>query len=95
MRELTANPTSAIEAVEELGAAQQGPAARERRIAGLNTVSERKPYKTDLSDEQWALIEPVIAAWKAARPSVSGHQGRYTMREIVNALLYQGRTGCQ
>ncbi|CAL9656485.1 hypothetical protein SUDANB21_06804 (plasmid) [Streptomyces sp. enrichment culture] len=58
-------------------------------------MSERKPYKTNLSDEQWALIEPVIAAWKAARPSVSGHQGRYEMREIVNALLYQGRTGCQ
>jgi len=56
-------------------------------------VSERKPYKTDLSGEQWALTEPVIAAWKAAHPSVSGHQGRYEMREIVNALLYQGRTG--
>jgi transposase len=58
-------------------------------------VSERKPYKTDLSDEQWALVEPVIAAWKAAHRSVSGHQGRSEMREIVNALLYQGRTGCQ
>jgi hypothetical protein len=51
-------------------------------------VSEHKPYKTDLSDGQWALI----AAWKAAHPSVSGHQGRYEMRGIVNALLYQGRT---
>ncbi|MFD4601878.1 IS5 family transposase [Streptomyces sp. NPDC058464] len=58
-------------------------------------MSERKPYKSDLSDEQWALVEPVITAWKAAHPSVSGHQGRYEMREIVNALLYQGRTGCQ
>ncbi|WP_405561222.1 IS5 family transposase [Streptomyces canus] len=58
-------------------------------------MSERKPYKTDLSDEQWALVEPVITAWKAAHPSVSGHQGRYAMREIVNALLYQGRSGCQ
>ncbi|CAL9656594.1 IS5 family transposase ISScl1 (plasmid) [Streptomyces sp. enrichment culture] len=58
-------------------------------------MSERKPYKTDVSDEQWVLVEPVIAAWKAAHPSVSGHQGRYEMREIVNALLYQGRTGCQ
>ncbi|WP_394813786.1 transposase [Streptomyces litchfieldiae] len=28
-------------------------------------------------------------------PVVSGHQGRYEMREIVNALLYQSRTGCQ
>lgn len=58
-------------------------------------MSERKPYKTDVSDEQWALVEPVIAAWKPVHPSVSGHQGRYAMREIVNALLYQGRTDCQ
>jgi transposase len=58
-------------------------------------VSERKPYPSDLSDERWALIEPVITAWKAAHPSVSGHQGGYEMREIVNAILYQGRTGCQ
>nr|WP_051573931.1 hypothetical protein [Streptomyces sp. PRh5] len=48
-------------------------------------MSERKPYETDLSGEHWALIEPVIAVWKAAHPSVSGHQGRYEMREIVNA----------
>jgi transposase len=41
------------------------------------------------------LIEPVITAWKAVHPSVSGHQGAYEMREIVNAILYQGRTGCQ
>ncbi|MEH0509407.1 IS5 family transposase [Streptomyces sp. B21-106] len=58
-------------------------------------MSERQSYKTDLSDERWALIEPVIASWKAQHASVSGHQGRYPMREIVNALLYQGRTGCQ
>jgi len=58
-------------------------------------VSERKPYPSDLSDEQWALIEPVITAWKDRHRSVSGHQGRYSMREIVNAILYQGRTGCQ
>jgi hypothetical protein len=37
------------------------------------------------------LIEPVIASWKARHPSVSGHQGAYEMREIVNALLYQSR----
>ncbi|MGW4951470.1 hypothetical protein [Streptomyces parvulus] len=32
VRELTTNPTSAIEAVEELDAAQTGPAAAERRV---------------------------------------------------------------
>ena len=58
-------------------------------------MSERRPYPSDLSDERWALIEPVITAWKAAHPSVSGHQGSYAMREIVNAIFYQGRTGCQ
>jgi len=60
-----------------------------------NPVSERKRYPSDLSDERWALIEPVITAWKARHRSASGHQGGYEMREIVNAILYQGRTGCQ
>ncbi|OKK09744.1 transposase [Streptomyces sp. CB02488] len=41
------------------------------------------------------MIEPVITAWKGRHRSVSGHQGAYDMREIVNAILYQGRTGCQ
>jgi transposase len=58
-------------------------------------VSERKRYPSDLTDERWALIEPVITAWKAAHRSVSGHQGEYEMREIINAILYQSRTGCQ
>lgn len=58
-------------------------------------MSKRKPYPGDLTDERWALMEPVITAWKATRPSATGHQGRYTMREIVNAILYQNCTGCQ
>lgn len=56
---------------------------------------ERRDYPSDLTDERWALIEPMITAWKAAHPSVSGHQGRYAMREIINAIFYQSRTGCQ
>ncbi|MFE9890249.1 transposase [Streptomyces scopuliridis] len=60
-----------------------------------HALQDRPVYKTDLSDGQWALIEPVIAAWKAAHPSDSGHQALYGMREIVNALLCQARTGCQ
>lgn len=36
----------------------------------------------------------MIEAWKAAHPSVSGHQSRYAMREIVNAILYRTRSGC-
>ncbi|MEO3863909.1 IS5 family transposase [Acrocarpospora sp. B8E8] len=58
-------------------------------------MTERKPYPSDLSDAEWALIEPVLTAWKAAHPSVSGHEGNYELREIVNAIRYQGRTGVQ
>jgi transposase, IS4 family len=48
-------------------------------------------YATDLTDEQWAAIAPLVAA-----PSPNG--GRPTeidRRAIVNALLYKHRTGCQ
>jgi transposase len=45
-------------------------------------MSMRKPYPSDLTDGQWELVEPVITAWKARHPSVSGHQGKYAMREI-------------
>ena len=55
----------------------------------------RTAYSTDLTDAQWALIDPFLRAWKAKRPSPSGHAGRYDLREIVNALFYQNRTGCQ
>lgn len=58
-------------------------------------MSERTSYPSDLPDEGWELIRPVITAWKGRHPSVSGYQGRYDMREIVNAILYQARTGCQ
>jgi transposase len=59
----------------------------------MSFVSDRKPYNSDLSDAQWDLIRPVISAWKAAHPSVSGHSGRYEMREIVNAIRYVARNG--
>jgi transposase len=58
-------------------------------------VSERRGYYTDTTDEQWALIEPVLLAWKAAHPSVSGHSGGYNYRRIVDAIFYQNRSGCQ
>ncbi len=57
-------------------------------------VSERNPHPSGSSDEQWTLIEPVITAWKDRRRSVSGNHSAYGMREIVDAILQQGRTGC-
>jgi putative transposase len=50
---------------------------------------ERKPYPTDLTDEQWKLIEPYIPPerWGGRTRSVD-------MREVVNAVRYLLRTGC-
>lgn len=60
-------------------------------------MGDRKPYPSDVSDEQWELIGPFLQAWKAKRVavSVSGREGDYDLREIVNAIFYQNRTGCQ
>jgi transposase len=58
-------------------------------------VTGRARYPSDLTDRQWEVLEPFLAAWKARHPSVSRHQGRYQLREIVNAIFYQNRTGCQ
>jgi transposase len=51
-------------------------------------------YYTDSTEEQWGRIGPVITAWKARHPSVSGHDGLYDMRDIVDAIFYQNRAGC-
>lgn len=50
----------------------------------------RKAYPSDLSDEQWELIEILIP------PAIPGGRPReVAMREVVNALLYLNRSGCQ
>lgn len=51
---------------------------------------KRKAYPTDLSDEQWALLAPHLQ--KAQGP---GAPRKVKLREVVNALLYLSRTGCQ
>lgn len=50
---------------------------------------ERKPYPSDLSDAQWALLKPLIPA---ARPG--GRPRQTDVREVLNALFYLNREGC-
>ncbi len=50
----------------------------------------RKPYPTDLTDEQWALIAPRLPP---ARPG--GRRREVDLRAVVDAILYVLRTGCQ
>ena len=50
----------------------------------------RQPYKTDLTDTQWKILKPLIP------PATPGGRPRAVdMREVLNTLLYQARTGCQ
>jgi putative transposase len=49
----------------------------------------RKPYPSDLPDAQWAIIEPLIPVSKVGRPRTND------MREVLNAIFYLNRSGCQ
>ncbi len=57
---------------------------RERRFYPTN-------YETDLTDEQWVAIQPMVerSADREGRPT------EIDLRAIVNALRYMNRTGCQ
>jgi transposase len=46
-------------------------------------------YESDISDEEWSLIEGYFAAYSTGRPRKS------PIRDVVNAIRYQQRTGCQ
>src|SRR3954454_6582483 len=50
----------------------------------------RKPYSTDLTHAQWARIATLIPP---AKPG--GRRRSVNVREIVNAIVYFVRTGCQ
>ena len=49
----------------------------------------RKPYPSDMTDEQWAILEPLIPVSALGRPR------DVEMREVLNAIFYQARSGCQ
>lgn len=53
-------------------------------------MDTRCRYQTDLTDAEWAQVERFIPA-----PKPGGRPAKYARREIVNALLYLARTGCQ
>jgi putative transposase len=50
----------------------------------------RRTYPSDLTDAQWAILEPLVPASK-----YGGRPRTVDMREIINAILYLNRTGCQ
>jgi transposase len=50
----------------------------------------RLRYPSDLTDEEWALVEPLITPAKRG-----GNKRTVDVREVVNGLMYVLSTGCQ
>src|SRR4029078_7984582 len=48
-----------------------------------------QPYPSDVSDEQWALIEPHLPVYPGGRAR------KTTRRDVVDAVFYILRPGCQ
>ncbi len=56
----------------------------------MASAGARRPYPTDLTDAQWALLEPLLPG-----PAWTGRRRTRELREVVNARLSRLRTGCQ
>lgn len=64
--------------------------ARFTRMTPESVAALRRPYPSDLTDEQWALLQP-----RLAQPPGPGQPTKVDLREVVNTLLYMKQTGCQ
>lgn len=53
---------------------------------------KRKPYTSDLSDKEWDRIKPLIKADNHFSPK---SRTKFSRREMLNAIFYVLRTGCQ
>jgi transposase len=49
----------------------------------------RKPYPSDVSDEEWAFLAPYLTLMREDAP-----QRDHPLREVFNALRYLVRSGC-
>lgn len=48
-----------------------------------------RPYSTDLTDQQWAIIEPLLPP-----PRPRGHRPSVDPRRVLDAILYQTKNAC-
>jgi putative transposase len=55
----------------------------------MSTRPSRKPYPSDLTDIQWALLGPLLPP-----PPGGGRRREVDVREVVNAILYVNKNGC-
>ncbi len=50
---------------------------------------DKGSYPTDLTDKQWAIIEPLIPP-----PKVGGRERTVDIRSVINGIFYLLRSGC-
>ena len=55
-------------------------------------MSQRKSYPSDLTEDQWSLIHPLLPKRRKNR---AGRIPTVSRRAILNAIFYILRTGCQ
>ena len=51
--------------------------------------TRRRPYPSDLSDAEWALLEPLLAS-----PERRGRPPKWSTRRIADAVFYLLKSGC-
>jgi len=51
-------------------------------------------YPSDLTDAQWARLEPLLRQQRGSRHA-GGRPRKHELRRVVEALLYVVKTGCQ
>src|SRR6202521_4454725 len=58
------------------------------RMAALEKKTKR--YPSDLTEEEWSSIEPLLP-----QPGNRGRKRTTDLREVVNAIRYMVRSGCE
>ena len=53
-------------------------------------IMSRKPYPSDVTDEEWAFVKPYLTLMREDAP-----QREHDLREVFNGLLWIVRTGSQ
>lgn len=53
-------------------------------------LEEHQRYPSDLTDAEWALVEPLLAHGAHRR----GKRPTVDRRQVINAIVYRARTGC-
>jgi transposase len=59
----------------------------------VHVIQYRKRYPSDLTDEQWAIVQPMIPPTKQNKRG--GRPRKGDMREVLNTIFYLNRSGCQ